>query len=286
MAIAAGFCFALASCATAQPTACLAPATIADSDVAAHAAALADPNLCLTEQRLEENGVAWRLLTVRNMTRRGPLWVVPHDDEDAPFAASLYAVATHGGTLVAVEAGEERMLGAIDPNRAFRPAAADPAACPDAPAGFPRYADAVLDGWDESYPVIGMHSNVDGFAEGGGAGTISIRRADARSQPFAAAGEGRLGDEDTLVIIPSMAPPEDNPPGMAEVAWLNARGVGVLYRRVAADLVECTLADYLTLDGMGAYLGIEVEDGDSETAKALADLLMEFIDSSAYAGML
>jgi hypothetical protein len=83
-----------------------------------------------------------------------------------------------------------------------------------------------------------------------------------------------------------MAPPEDNPPGMAEVEWLNTRDVSVLYRRVAADLVECTLADYLTLDGIGAYLGIEVEDGDSETAKALADLLMEFIDSSVYAGML
>jgi hypothetical protein len=62
--------------------------------------------------------------------------------------------------------------------------------------------------------------------------------------------------------------------------------VNVLYNRVAADIVECTLADYLTLDGIGAYLGIEVEDGDVDTARALADLLMEFIDSGAYAGML
>ncbi|MCC6982621.1 MAG: hypothetical protein IT535_05075 [Bauldia sp.] len=271
---------------TAQPMACVAPASIADADIAANAAALAAPNLCLSEQRFEENGVNWHLVTIRNTTRSGPLWVVPHDDEDAAFAASLHAVTAHGGAIVAVEAGEDRFVGAVDPNRTFRPAGAAPAACPSAPGGFPRYARAVLAPWNRSFPVIGMHSNADGFGEGRGAGTISIRRADARSQPFAANGSGRLGDEDTLVMIASMAPPEDNPPGMAEIGWFNARGVNVLYNRVAAEIVECTLADYLTLDGIGPYLGIEVEDGDTATARLLADLLMEFIDSSAYAGML
>jgi hypothetical protein len=275
---------------TAQPTGCVDPASIADADLVANAAAVA--GLCVNEQRFEENGVAWHLVTVRNTARSGPLWVVPHDDEDAAFAAAVYAVAAHGGTIVAVEAGEERFVGgAIDPNRTFRPDGAAPTACPAAPAGFPRYARAVLAPWNESFPVIGMHSNADGFSGGAGEGTISIRRADARSQPFAASGAGqpaggRLADEDTLVMIASMAPPEDNPPGMAEIEWFNARGVNVHYNRVAADIVECTLADYLTLDGIGPYLGIEVEDGDVDTAKTLADLLMEFIDTDAYVGML
>lgn len=271
---------------TASPTGCVAPASVADADLSANRAALADAALCVNEQRFEENGVAWHLVTIRNTARSGPLWVVPHDDEDAAFAASLYALERYGGTLVAVEADEEREVGGIDPNRTFRPSRAGSASCPAAPAGFPRYARAVLAGWNRSFPVIGMHSNANGFGEGRGAGTISIRRADAGSQPFAARGTGRLADEDTLVMIASAAAAEDNPRGLAEIAWFNARGVNVLYNRVGAGIVECTLADYVTLDRIGAYLGIEVEDGDTRTAEALADLLMEFIDSRAYAGML
>ncbi len=268
------------------PIGCLAPAAVADADLSANRAALADARFCVNEQRFEESGVAWHLVTIRNTARSGPLWVVPHDDEDAAFAASLYALGRHGGTLVAVEADEDREVGRIDPNRTFRPSRAGPAACAGAPSSFPRYARAVLGAWNRSFPVIGMHSNANGFGEGRGAGTISIRRADARAQPFAARGSGRLADEDTMVMIASTAPAETNPRGMAEIEWFNARGVSVLYNRVAADSAECTLADYVTLDRIGAYLGIEVEDGDTRTAEALADLLMEFIDSPAYAGMI
>jgi hypothetical protein len=286
-----GLCFSLASCVTAQPGSCLAPASVAEPDIAANADALAHPNLCLTEQRFAENGVDWRLHTIHNTRRSGPLWVVPHDNEDAAFTAAVAALIQYGGTLVAVEAGEERGLGHLDPNRVFRPAGAAPEVCPSAPAGFPLFTAAVLETWSPSFPVIGMHTNADGYAGAGGAGTISIRRADERLTPFAATasappGAERLADEDTLVMLPSLTTPEDNPPGMRSVAWFNERGINVLYRRVAADLIECTLGDYLTLDGIGPYISIEAEEDDAATAKTLADAVMAFMESAAYAGML
>ncbi len=266
---------------------CLPAASIDEPDIAEHAAILADPSLCISEKRLSENGNEWRLFVIRNTAKPGPLWVVPHDDEDAGFAAGVYAVTKYGGTIVAVEADEKRNFAGLDPNHIFRPEAAPVGVCPEAPAGSPAYPAAFLDEWDQAYPVIGLHSNWDGYLDGGGLGTISIRRADAIMIPFpSTVGTDRLADEDTIVMLPSMAPPEDNPPGMASIAWLNGRGVHVLYRKVAAETIDCTLADYMTLDGIGAYFNIEVEHGDTETQQAVLDILMEFIDSEAYAGML
>jgi hypothetical protein len=281
-----GFCFCLGA-ATAQPGACLDPASIAEPDIAGAAAALSDPSLCISEKRFTENGIDWRLFVIQNKAWSGPLWAVPHDDEDAGFTAAVYAVATYGGTIVALEADEKRNFGGVDPNHIFRPLAAPPSVCPEAPAGSPVYTAAYLDEWDRAFPVVGLHSNWDGHNGAGGLGTISIYRPDAKMIPFPSTnGEGRLADEDTVLMIPSMAPPEDNPPGMASIAWFNERGVHVLYRKVAGETLDCTFADYLTLDGIGPYFNIEVEHGDAETQKAVIDRLMEFLDSGVYAGML
>ncbi len=266
---------------------CLAPENLADADVARNAAALADPALCLEVRRFEENGVHWRLSVVRNIDRPGPLWAVPHDEEDAGFTSGVYAVRHYGGVLVAVENGERRLVDGIDPNQAF--AATDGAAahCPGARSPARGYIALFLDGWDRSYPVVGLHSNWDGYAGAGGLGTISVRRADDKMIPFASTvGIGRLADEDTVAMLVGTPAPDESDAARRAIGWFNDHGVHVIYRRVTEANNGCTLADYLTLNRLGPYFNLEVEHGDPDTQVQLIDILVEFLASPAYPGML
>lgn len=267
--------------ASAEEPACLEPAAIADADVAAFATELADPALCLGERRFSENGIDWHLVVIRNTVLPGPLWFVPHDEEDEGFAAAVTAVLRHGGVVVAVENGEARLAGGQDPNLAFAITAEAAATCPGARATAPAYVAAVLDEWDRTSPIIGLHSNWDGFAAGGGLGTISVRRADAKMIPFPSAlATGRLADEDTIVMIPGASPPAE-PAAAAAIGWFNERGVHVIYRLISAANNECTIADYLTLAGLGPYVNIEVEHGDFATLPALVEIVMAFFARDA-----
>ncbi|MCW5714705.1 MAG: hypothetical protein KIT43_09365 [Bauldia sp.] len=268
--------------AAAQP-ACLSPAAIADTDVARLAADLSDGALCLGERTVEENGIVWHLVVVRNLAMPGPLWVVPHDEEDEGFDGGVYAVSRYGGTMVAIENGEQRMVGDLDPNRAFAVTAEAAEVCGVQPA--PLYVAAILEAWDGTQPIIGLHSNWDGFAGGGGVGTISVRRPDEKMIPFPSqVATGRFADEDTIVMLVGAEPPAANPQGQDAITWLNGHGVHVIYRHVTPENYECTLADYLTLNGRGVYLNLEVERGDAATMPALIDKAAEYLVSPAYRG--
>ena len=42
---------------------------------------------------MRAGNLAWRFVTVANPKhRRGPVWYLPHDNEDTAFRAGLYAV--------------------------------------------------------------------------------------------------------------------------------------------------------------------------------------------------
>ena len=267
--------------------ACLDPATVADADFAALLPALADPVLCISEMRFSENGADWHLLIIRNVSLAGPLWAVPHDEEDAAFVTGVGAVRRFGGVMVVVENGEERMNAGRDPNRVFAltPAAAE--ICPGAPAPAPLHVAAHLDRWDRAFPIIGLHTNWDGYLGAGGLGTISVRRPDEKMIPFPSPiAVGRMADEDTVVMLFSTRPPEQYEVGRSAVNWFNDSGAHVIYRYVTPENNECTLGDFLTLDGLAPYFNLEVEYGDATTHAALLDILMEFIASPSYRGML
>lgn len=266
---------------------CLDPAAVGDADFGPLLPALADPVLCLAELRFSENGVDWHLLIIRNLALPGPLWAVPHDEEDAAFVTGVGAVRRHGGVMVAVENGEERMNAGQDPNQIFALTAAAADVCPGAPAPAPLYVAAYLDVWDRAFPVIGLHTNWDGYLGGGGLGAISVRRPDEKMIPFPSpTAVGRLADEDTIAMLVSTRRPQQNDAGRSAVGWLNDHGVHVIYRHVTPENNECTLADYLTLNALGPYFNLEVEHGDAGTHAALLDILMEFIASPSYRGML
>jgi hypothetical protein len=224
---------------------------------------------------------------IRNLELPGPLWAVPHDDEDAAFATGVYALRRYGGVMVALENGERRLVGNVDPNQIYATTQLEADVCPGASAPAPLYVGAYLDEWDRAFPAIGLHSNLDGYLEGGGRGNISIRRPDEKMIPFPSPiAAGRLADEDTLAMLVSLRPPAENPAGRGAVSWFNERGVHVLYRYVTPENNECTLADYLTLNRLGPYVTLEVEHGDANTEAALLDVLMRFFASPAYPGML
>ena len=86
---------------------------------------LADPALWdgLTVTRIEfrDDRTFWRLYRIDNQRKpHGPLWFVPHDNENAAFQAAVYAVRAYGGQVIAVEearsiAGpDSRMNGDVD----------------------------------------------------------------------------------------------------------------------------------------------------------------------------
>jgi hypothetical protein len=217
----------LSSACVAQPDrTCLAAATVADDDFPAHLTELSRPELCISERRFEENGTAWHIVVIRNTARPGPLWAVPHDDEDAAFASAVYAVAAYGGVVVAVESGGGRMHAGKDPNRLFATTPAEAEICPGADAPAPLYVAAYLDEWDRDYPVVGLHTNADGYLGGGGLGTISIRRQDPKMIAFpSASATGRLADQDTQVMLFSQRLPTENTIGMPAVNWFTSRGL-------------------------------------------------------------
>ncbi len=264
---------------------CVDPATVADADFPAVLADLSRPELCVGEVWFRESDRDWHLVVVRNLQTPGPLWVVPHDEEDAAFLTAIHAVLRYGGVAVIVENAENRLVDGLDPNRNFAATETAAAGC-DAPVAAPRYVEEFLRHRDAAFPVVGLHTNWNGHAGAGGRGTISINRIDSKMIPFPSfVAEGRFADEDTIVMVVSGRPPAENGAGMATVRRLNAAGLHVIYRYVTEANNDCTMADYLTLNGLGPYLNLEAEHGDVETHIALLDRVMAFVGADPLSGL-
>lgn len=269
------------------PTAeCLDPTLIDDADFADHIETLSDPSLCIGLTQFEENGLPWRIVTIRNLGRDGPLWAVPHDEEDVAFDNAIAALIRHGGVAVVIENDGDRLIGGFDPNHVFATDEATARLCGSVGAPSPLYVAAFLRHWNDAYPVIGLHSNWDGYSENGGLGTISVNRSDEKMIPFPSdRAEGRFADEDTIAMLVGTGDPTTANAALA-IDWFNQEGVHVIYRHVTPENNGCTLADYLTLNRLGFYINLEVEHGDRQTQSILIDKAMEFLASPAFGGML
>lgn len=133
----------------------------------------------IADYRFSENGFDWHLIRFTNTAKPyGPLWLVPHDDENAAFDAMIAALKEHGGVGVAVNSGngsarmqsgygrcgvDVRKKAACDPNRNFD-------------SQSPAFTSTILDQRPIGQPVIALHTNSPGFAGDGqgGRGDISI----------------------------------------------------------------------------------------------------------------
>ncbi|MBR9766572.1 MAG: hypothetical protein GYB53_24415 [Rhodobacteraceae bacterium] len=260
----------------AQP--CEAAAGFPDPDVRRNAATFqAEGDLCLSRQGFSEHGRDWQLTVVRNLsTRRGPVWAVLHDNENAAFDAALYAVHRYGGALVAVEAGENRVFMGQDPNRNFSLTASSAATCRDiSQKPTPGFTTAITDFFSQHYPVLTLHNNDDGYSGAGGAGTISARRSSASmTGMMTPTPRGTLSDEDNAILLAGEAPFEQNSRARKATAAFHAAGINVIYEHVRPERNDCSFSFFTTMNGLGDYYNIEAQHGALAEQRQMVDVLM------------
>jgi hypothetical protein len=192
-------------------------AKFGDDDLTRHAAT---PDfldgVTVSEMRFAEAGFTWHLLRFVNDAKPvGPLWVVPHDDENAAFESALAALKMHGGVAIMVNSGtgSSRMqsgqgtcggrvavVSRCDPNRNFS-------------AVTPLFTNAHLDQLSAGQPVIALHTNSPGYGPGKGEITIldaaAARKGTMRPRKngyFGGEGPSVLADPDSYAILPFVAP--------------------------------------------------------------------------------
>ncbi|SNY48681.1 hypothetical protein SAMN06297129_1538 [Pseudooceanicola antarcticus] len=260
---------------------CAAAEGFPDPDIRRNAASFAaDGDLCITRQGFSEHGRDWQLTVVRNLsTRRGPVWAVLHDNENAAFDAALYAVSKYGGALVAVEAGENRSFMGQDPNRNFALTAATAATCRDiSQKPTPGFTNAISGFFSQRYPVLTLHNNDDGYSGAGGAGTISARRSSASMTglmtPNPVPG---LSDEDNAILLAGAQPLDQNRSARKAVQAFHGAGVNVIYEHVRPERNDCSFSFFTTMSGLGEYYNIEAQHGALQAQKAMVDVLMSYL---------
>lgn len=259
------------------------PLAVRDDDFARHRDPAEWRGLAVSRIEFREERAAWRLWRIANIRHpRGPLWFVPHDNENAGFEAGLAAVRKYGGTLIAVDAGIAddgvRMNRAVDygrpvdPNRNFDTA-------------LPGYARRILADLRPGMPIIALHTNGRGFDTGEsrcnksdppGQGVISIRYCDDTLRPSPSLSRAwPWDDDDTVAFAPFRN--GQNPSDAFCRDEMVAADFNVVQERVVAS--DRSLSNYAVLHDLD-YLNFETRDrGDG--ADGLAEgrrRLMHIID--------
>lgn len=257
------------------------PLTVQDDDFARHRDPAEWKGLKVSRIEFREERAAWRLWRIAS-ARKGPLWFVPHDNENGGFEAALVAVRKYGGTIVAVDAGVHpgadgiRMNRAvdygrpIDPNRNFDDA-------------LPFYARTILA--DRGAPIIALHTNTPGFNPGEshcnqsdpvGRGVISIRFCDDTLIPSPSQKRAWPWDDDDSVAFTTYRAKDT--PG---AAYCRDQLVGLDYNVVQERVVtsDGSLSNYAVLRGID-YLNFETQDRglSPEGLAEMRDRLMYMID--------
>jgi hypothetical protein len=215
----------------------------------------------ISEYRFSENGFEWHLLRFASAAMPdGPLWMVPHDDENAAFDAMITAIKEYGGVGIAVNSGPGSVrqqtgrgvcgvrLGLVlscDPNRNF-----------DAKA--PLFASAFLSLRPDHQPVIALHTNSPGFAGDGhgGRGDISIldRAAYGRGEIvarnggiFAKSPQPGMANYDTLGLTAYLAK-DDRPKNAAAKCGRAIANSGVHFWHERVKSSDGSMSNYLALN--------------------------------------
>ena len=257
------------------------PLTIEDDDFARHRSPGTWRGLRITRIDFAEERATWRLYRIADPKRpHGPLWFVPHDDENAGFEAALTAVRRHGGTMIVVDNDGGRRNGrvafgrSIDPNRNFHD-------------GLPRYPRQVLAAVNRgAWPIIALHTNASGYegarstcnrgGDTGGDGIISIRFCNAVLTPSPSRTRRYPFDDDDTVAFATHRATQSPTAAFCRNAMVRADWNVVGERVVNSD---GSLSNYAVLHGLD-YLNFETtETGTDPAALAAArDRLTWMID--------
>ncbi|MDF7774118.1 hypothetical protein P1X14_02565 [Sphingomonas sp. AOB5] len=251
------------------------PLTVQDDDFARHRDPAEWKGLKVERIEFREERAQWRLWRITNTARpRGPLWFVPHDNENGGFEAALVAVKRYGGTIVAVDAGVhadhdgQRFNYAVDygrpvdPNRNFDSA-------------LPGYARIILASHRPAdFPIIALHTNQKGFntaesncnkSDPPGNGIISIRYCDDFYTPHPSTTKTFPFDDDDSVAFVTHLTGRD--PAQAFCWALTRNDFNVVQERVV--VTDRSASNYAALHGLH-YLNFETLDSGL-TPAALED---------------
>jgi hypothetical protein len=246
------------------------PLTVDDEDFARHRDPREWAGLSVRRLIFNDGEWNWRVWRIANEQRRdGPLWVLPHDNEDATFGAMLIALHSYGGVAMAIDNDAARMNldmangRSVDPNRHFYDA-------------IPLYADSILA--DLGTPprlIVALHTNAPGFDQSlsicpiaglGGSGDISIRLCTARFIPHPSLKRGwPFDDEDSLALVPFTAGSDWR--AAFCVRPLMAADFNLITERVAMS--DGSLSNYALAHGL-TYINFETRERGSDPA-GLAD---------------
>ncbi len=263
--------------------------SIVDDDIARHAN---DPayltGITVTQTRFTENGFNWHLIRFTNSARPGgPLWVVPHDDENAAFESMIAALRLYGGTGIAVNSGagsERRQAGygrcgeraaaasSCDPNRNFSDYS-------------PLFTAAIMDQALPNQPVIAIHTNFAGFGGDGqgGYGDVTILDTNAFHRGilrprtdgiFGINQPAELANYDTLAIIPYRAEPgKSDTKNTACGKSMVSKGIHFWHERVRVS--DGSLSNYIALNSVkNGYLNVEALRDNDITKASSRHMLM------------
>ncbi|MEL6967233.1 MAG: hypothetical protein AAGM04_07620 [Pseudomonadota bacterium] len=255
---------------------CLDIAGIREPDIRRNRTALTRIKACITYAAFTEARLPWQIYTIKLPNKkRGPLWAVPHDNENVAFDTAVYALGRYGGTIVAAETGERRALRGQDANRNFSKSNRIAARCPQQRAAAPKYTNAFISQHTRGQPIIALHSNANGYAGNGGSGTISINRRSRIMRAFKARrAKGRFADEDNIILVAGKRPVEQDRRLKGIVDTFNGKGIHVIAELVTPAKNDCSLSNYVVLNNIAKYYNVEVQTGQGSVQRQLLDRLM------------
>ena len=244
----------------------------------------------ISERRFVENGFAWHLIRFASKERaKGPLWIVPHDDENAGFDAMIAALKTHGGVGIAVNSGsgslrqqsgngvcgvKSDMVTLCDPNRNFD-------------QRTPLFTSAFLSERVIGWPVIALHTNSHRFSGDGqsGRGEITVLDIAAFGRGvivprsgghFAVKPKTEMANYDTLGLTAYLS--QKRMPDADAIACRNAMikaGVHFWHERVGTS--DGSMSNYLAINrpDIPYFNGESREETDLSTAAARHKIMIE-----------
>ncbi len=242
----------------------------------------------ISERRFVENGFAWHLIRFASKKKpQGPLWMVPHDDENAGFDAMITAVKAHGGVGIAVNSGSGSLrqqsgkgvcgvksviVTLCDPNRNFD-------------QRTPQFTSAFLSERINRWPVIALHTNSHGFSGDGqgGRGEITVLDIAAFGRGvtsprsggyFAVRPQPEMANYDTLGLTAYLS--QKRMPDTAAIACryaMTKAGVHFWHERVGAS--DGSMSNYLAINRPDIlYFNAESREETDLSAAAMRHTIM------------
>lgn len=217
--------------------------------------------IAISEYRFRENGFDWHLIRFTNTAKPdGPLWMVPHDDENAAFDAMIVAIKEHGGVGIVVNSGpgsSRRQSGdgtcgvrpvtvsSCDPNRNFD-------------VMTPLFTSAFLSQRPGKQPVIALHTNAAGFSGDGrqGRGEITVLDREATRHGeikprsgaiFAVNPKAEMANYDTLGLTAYLAR-DGKPDAAASKCGQAIANAGVHFWHERVSVSDGSMSNYLVLN--------------------------------------